>query len=551
MNIALHSLTKALSETSPNDTLNLGMKTQVEADLILFNANVITMNPHLTHARMVAIRSGRIIWVGENEELSAYQGNRTRIIDCRGKTVIPGFHDAHMHLFSLISSLMSLDCSPASVSSIVDIQELVSEKAMQLPAGTWIKGAEYNKFYLEEGRHPDRRDLDKAAPFHPVKLAHRTRYACVLNSRGLSLAGITAETPDPPGGLIDREIGTGEPTGLLFGMNAYLSKHVVPPLSEAEFQQGTRQANDLLLSAGITSLQDATVHNEPAQWKTLKRIKASGVFQPRVTMMFGFESLVQFKEILGSADEDLRVGPMKIVIDEISGSLNPPQPILNAMVLAAHSAGFQVAIHAIEDTTVEAAIIALENALGVMPKTDHRHRIEHCSECPDHLLERLKQTGAMVVTQPAFLYFNGERYLVEVAPEKLPWLYRIGAFSRKGIRVAASSDAPVIPPDPFYGIYAATTQRSQNGEIFNPDETVTPEQALRMYTLGGACSSCEDDIKGSITEGKMADLVVLSDDLTSIAPEGILDIAVEKTIIGGQVVWERVQANQAFPRKQR
>ncbi len=521
-----------------NATLDSGMNTK-NADLILLNANVLTMEQATPRAGFVAVKSDRIIGVGHDSDREVFIGSHTISIDCKGKTVIPGFHDAHMHIFSVISSLLSIDCSPASVSSIVDIQRKIAEKALRTPAGTWIKGSEYNKFYLEEQRHPTRWDLDKAAPAHPVKLAHRTRYACVLNSQGLALAGITAETPDPPGGLIERELETGEPTGLLFGMNAFLSKNVVPPPPDEELYNGIKQANQLLIAAGITSLQDATVHNEPEQWEHLRRIKDSGNLQPRVTMMFSFNSLKEFQELKDSSDENLRLGAMKIVIDEISGSLNPTQEKLNQMVLAAHKAGFQIAIHAIEDTTVEAAITALEYALSEIPRDDHRHRIEHCSECPPHLLERLKKTQVMVVTQPAFIYYNGERYVSEVDPEKLPWLYRTGTFHRSGIRVAASSDAPVIPFDPLFAIYAAVTRRAESGHVLSLEEAIIPENALWMYTMGGAYASFEDDIKGSIAIGKLADLVVLSADPTQVPSEEIKDITVEKTIIGGKVVWER------------
>ena len=516
--------------------------TKSSADHILFNANVITMEKTNPRAEFVAIGGDRIIAIGQGDEYKRFQDNQTKLIDCEGKTVIPGFHDAHLHIFSMISSLLSVDCSPASVSSIVDIQRKIAEKASQSPTGTWIKGSEYNKFYLEEQRHPTRWDLDKAAPAHPVKLAHRTRYACVLNSRGLALAGITAETPDPPGGLVERELETGEPTGLLFGMNAYLSKNIVPPPPDEELHGAIKQANQLLLAAGITSIQDATVHNEPAQWENLKRIKNSGNLQSRVTMMFSFDSLKEFHELKILGDDNLRLGAMKIVIDEISGSLNPPQSVLNEMVLSAHSAGFQVAIHAIEDTTVEAAITALEYALSEIPKEDHRHRIEHCSECPPHLLERLKKTRVMVVTQPAFVYYNGERYVSEVDPEKLPWLYRTGTFHRSGIRVAASSDAPVIPPNPLSGIYGMVTRKAQSGHVLSPEEGITPEDALRIYTMGGAYACFEDDVKGSITTGKLADLVILSADPTRVSSEEIKDITVEKTIIGGNVVWEAKEA---------
>jgi predicted amidohydrolase YtcJ len=319
-------------------------------------------------------------------------------------------------------------------------------------------------------------------------------------------------------------------------MNAYLSKNVVPPPPDDELLEGTRQANQLLLSAGITSIQDATVHNDLAQWEQLRKMKTSGALQPRVSMMFSASSLEQFHDLQDSSDRNLRSGAMKIVIDEISGSLNPPQQKLNQMVQAAHKAGFQIAIHAIEETTVEAAITALEYALNEIPRDDHRHRIEHCSECPSHLLERIKKNRIMVVTQPAFIYFNGERYLSEVDSHKLPWLYRTGALLRNEIKVAASSDAPVISLNPMFGIYAAATRRAENGDILSPEEAITPEDALWMYTMGGAYASFEDDLKGSIAIGKLADLVVLSKDPIQVPHEQIKDIKVEKTIIGGNVV---------------
>ncbi|MDY6910926.1 MAG: amidohydrolase [Chloroflexota bacterium] len=509
------------------------------ADLILTNANVLTMQPSGFRAEMVAMAGGRIIGVGKNSERKTFQGEQTRTIDCKGKTIIPGFIDAHMHIFSLISSLLSLDCSPDFVSAIADIQRLIASKAAQIPVGSWIKGAEYNEFYLAEKRHPTRWDLDKSAPDHPVRLAHRTRHACVLNSRALALAGISIETPDPLGGMIERDMETGEPTGLLFGMNAFLNQSVIPPFTSDELDRGIRQANEMLLAAGITSFHDASVNNGLPEWDRLTRFKNSGRLRPRVKVMFGFDELEQIPGIRHLDDENLRSGMVKIVIDETRGSLNPSQADLNRMVLAVHKAGYQVALHAIEENTVEAAISAIEYALREIPRNDHRHRIEHCSECPPHLLNRLRETQAVVVTQPAFLFYNGERYLSQVDSAKLPWLYRIGSFQKEGITVAASSDAPIIPPNPLAGIYAAVTRKAQSGNLLSPAEAVTPEQSLRIYTMGGAFASFEENDKGSVSVGKLADLVVLSADPTSVPAEEIRNIAVEKTIIGGDLVWEK------------
>jgi predicted amidohydrolase YtcJ len=331
-------------------------------DLVLHSANVLTMNRRRLRAELVAARDGEIVWVGTNDDLGLFKG-RSKLINCEGRTVIPGFNDAHIHIMAYASNLLSIDCSPASVASISDIQEKIRQAVQQTPRGTWIKGTGYNEFYLAERRHPNRHDLDQVAPYHAVKLTHRSLHACVLNSLGLALAGIFVETPDPPGGLIDRELGTGEPSGLLFGMNSYLNEKVIPPLSEKELRRGVKLVNRSLLSSGITSVQDATVRNSFEQWGTFRKFRESGEFAPRVSMMFGLHALDDFKERglnYGYGDNGLRLGAVKFTLDETRGRLNPPQEELNEGVRRAHRAGFQVAIHAVEESTVEAAIIALE-----------------------------------------------------------------------------------------------------------------------------------------------------------------------------------------------
>ncbi len=455
---------------------------------------------------------------------------------------MPGFNDAHIHLMSYASNLLSLDCSPASVASISDIQALIKQQAERTPQGTWIKGVGYNEFYLAEHRHPTRRDLDQAAPHHPVRLTHRSLHACVLNSLGLSLAGITIETPDPDGGLIDREPETGEPSGLLYGMNSYINEQVIPPLSDEELRQGVRLANQGLISSGITSVQDATVRNGFEQWQTFRGFKERGDLVPRLSMMFGLHALAEFKEkgmYYCYGDSRLRLGAVKYTLDETKGQLNPSQGELNEGVLQAHQAGFQVAIHAVEEGTVEAAATALEYCLIKSPKGGRRHRLEHCSICPPTLLKRLKAVKALVVTQPAFIYYSGERYLSDVPDTQLPWLYRTKSFLRNGLRPAGSSDCPVAPCNPLVGVYAAVTRKAENGQVLSPRESISAEDALRIYTLGGAYASFEEQLKGSIEVGKLADMVLLSADPTGLAPEQIKDIQVEKTIVGGEVVWER------------
>ncbi len=511
------------------------------ADLILKNANIVTVDPRQPAAELVAIKGSKILLVADNKSLESVRGARTKIIDCQAKTVVPGFNDAHCHPFSLIRKLINIDLSPSSVSSISDIKAAISQKVQNTPSGQWIMGTDYNDFYLAEKRHPTRWDIDEVAPHHPVVLSHRSLHACVLNSRALSLAGINIETPEPPGALIDRDINTGEPSGLLFEMLGHIREKVMPPLSEAELTNGITLANYHYLSQGITSIQNASLINDFNRWQTCRRFKDAGKLKSRIYMMSGIETVGQFQEAglaFGSGDSQLRLGGIKMTLNEATGQLYPPQPELTQQVLNAQQAGFQVAIHAIQENAVEAAIIALEYAHSRLPQADRRHRIEHCSECPPRLLNRLKELRAAIVTQPPFLHYSGERYLVTVPTTQLQWLYRIKSFLDSGLVVAGSSDSPIVPDNPLVGIYAAVTRQTKSGQQLLPEECISASQALVMYTINGAYVSLEEGIKGSITQGKLADMVLLSNDPTKVPTEEIKNIKVEMTIIGGKVVWE-------------
>lgn len=513
----------------------------IAADIILKNANVITMDAVEPAARTVAINGDKISAVDVNDELGSLTGSNTRIIDCRGKTVVPGFNDAHLHLFSLIKKLLSIDLSPAAVRSVVDIKAAIRQKATHTPAGTWLSGTDFNEFYLEEKRFPDRWDIDEVAPDHPVVLSHRSLHACVLNSLALKLAGIGMETPEPPGARIERDLATGEPNGILYEMLGYVRGNVAPPLSDEELEEGIKLANRQFLAYGITSVQDATYKNGLDRWQIVKRFKDSGKLHSRVSMMTGADTYRDFLEeglTTGSGDNQLRLGAVKLILTETAGEIHPPPDELKQLALDCHCAGFQLAFHAEEENVVAAAIDTLEYIDNEVVIFGRRHRIEHCSECPPHLLERLAKLGTAIVTQPPFIYYSGERYLATVAPSQLPWLYRIRSPLEKGVVVAGSSDTPVVPCNPLAGIYAAVTRKAESGQTLLPEEAVNPKDALAMYTVNAAYTSFEEDTRGSITPGKLADIVVLSDDPTRVPAEQIKDIKAEMTIIGGEVVWE-------------
>ncbi|HTY82050.1 MAG TPA: amidohydrolase family protein, partial [Dehalococcoidales bacterium] len=236
----------------------------------------------------------------------------------------------------------------------------------------------------------------------------------------------------------------------------------------------------------------------------------------------------------GSGDTFLKLGAVKFLLE-----MRPRQDELNEAAFACHQAGFQLSFHAVEQKTVEAAVCAVEYITERAEVTGRRHRIEHCGECPIDLLERIKKLGMVIVTQPANLYYSGERYLATVAQSQLPWLYRIKAPLDAGVNVAGSSDTPVVPCDPLMGVYSAVMRRARSGQTLLPEERLTPETALKLFTINAAYADFDETIKGSIAPGKLADLVVLSDDPTRVPPENIKDIKVEMTIVGGKVVWEK------------
>jgi predicted amidohydrolase YtcJ len=509
-------------------------------DLILYNANVITMDPACPKAELIAMEKGRISAVTKNEDIKLFRDGNVNTIDCKGRTVIPGFVDAHCHLAAFAEGLVSVDLSPhGGTKSLADIRDKIKTFCADRPPGTWIRGKGYNEFYLREKRHPNRHDLDKASPLHPVKLTHRSGHAHVLNSLALKLVGIRAESGDPPDGLIDRDLETGNPTGILYGMGSYLAKRI-PALTTGEMREGIERANKELLSFGITSIQDSTSHNDIKNWSMLQQWKTDGPIEPSIRMMLSISGFDQFKKNMfgrQTQPNGLRTGGVKIIVHEITGDLIPSQETLNRLVADIHETGLQAVLHCVEEKTIIAACNAVEHALVESPRKDHRHRIEHCSVCPPALAKRIGNLGIMVVTQPSFIYYGGDRYLKTVPAEQLKSLYPIRRLIQSNVRVAASSDFPIVPPNPFIGIAAAVTRKSEKGKTVLPEEGISPAEALRMYTVTAAEACFEEDVRGSITVGKNADLVVLSHNPTTADNSDLKSIRAEMTVLNGNIVW--------------
>ncbi len=512
--------------------------------IILVNASVITMDPLLPRASWVAVGNDRILSIGNGNDWKELKNKNSRIFDCKKRTVLPGFIDAHLHLVSYAKSLVTLNLSPGGdVHSIPDIQSIiriVRDDSRGRASGEWIIGRGYNDFHLDEKRHPNRWELDRATSAHPVKLTHRSLHAHALNSLALKSVGIGKETGDPEGGMIDRDLETGEPTGILYEMGAFLADRI-PPIASAELERGVGLANRRLLSSGVTSIHDASLRNDGDRWNLFKSWKASGILRPRVRMMVGCHAFKEkkYETLVVDGDENqLQPGAVKIILDDTTGRLNPSREALNEMVLEIHQAGRQVAIHAIEEKIIEAACNAIQYALDRAPRKEHRHRIEHCSVCPPSLARRIASLGIVVVTQPPFIYHGGERYLETVRAEQLEHLYPFRSLLDSGVEAAGGSDCPVVSPEPLVGIYAAISRMGERGGLVGGREKISTIEALEMYTRNAARASFEETVKGCITPGNLADLVVLDGDLEHLPPSEIKNLKVEMTIIGGEVVWK-------------
>ena len=509
-------------------------------DKVILNTIAITMDPLVPSAQAVAVLQDRILAVGSDEDIRRLASPDTQIIDGQGLTMLPGFIDSHIHLLSLARTTQELDCSPQKASCISEISHRVFELARIVPPGEWVRCYGYDDVMIDEHRHPTRHDLDEISPRHPVRLDHRSGHASVLNSLGLKMLGINSETPDPIEGVIDRD-DNGEPTGVMFEMSSYLSRCTDFGRSRNKILQGVTAANRLLLSHNITSVQDAGHENGPERWQAFRDLTESGALQIRITMMAGQRAkLLDAGLSLGFGNHQLRLGHVKIMLTMSTGALHPNLKEFSEIATEAIRSGFPIAVHCVEQETVKAAAQVIANlpplAVGVP-----RHRIEHCSECPPDALEAVQESGSVVVTQPGFIHWNGPRYRRSVAETLQPHLYPIGPLNANGITVAFGSDAPVINPNPWPGIYSAVTGKDYDGIAVpkvGSSVGISAELATRMYTVYGAESEGTQKDKGSITPGKLADLALVNANPLTIDSEGLKDIKGIMTMIGGVIVWQ-------------
>ncbi|HYB44305.1 MAG TPA: amidohydrolase [Candidatus Methylomirabilis sp.] len=541
----------------------------MRVDRILEGGTLLTMDLARPRATALAVLGTRIVAVGDGDELRRHL-SAERVVSLEGCTVVPGFHDAHNHMPAFGMGLADIPLSSPPVGSVEDILRAVKGRAASQPAGTWVIGSGYDQNKLAERRHPRAAELDAAAPDHLVWLRHNSGHMCVVGGRVLDAIGIDG-APVPEGGVVERDA-AGRPTGLLQEQAQALVRALVYPYPQAELVEAIARASEHYLREGLTSVQEAgvgagLVARSPLELSAWQEARRQGRLGVRSTLMVAAEALHDLPHAAadgdgfgldlgirtGWGDEWLRIGAMKIFSDGSligrtaamccdfegeagnRGFFQMDVERLRRTITRAHRAGWQVATHAIGDRAVATVLDIYRDALAVYPRPDHRHRIEHCGVCRPEDVARLAALGVIPVPQGRFIGEIGDGMLAALGPERSTWCYRQRSFLEAGLAVPGSSDRPVVKGAPLLGIHDMVNQRTDSGRPFNPAEAVTPEQALRCYTLHSARACFRERDLGSLEAGKLADFAVLSADPTSIAPERIGSVEVLATVVGGVV----------------
>lgn len=521
----------------------------MSADLALINANVRTMNPCQPVAQAVAIKKNRIIKVGTNQEINQLIGKDTRIISLDGKTVVPGLIDTHIHVADFGRCLMWLDLTGAD--SIKELQSILKEKAKQTPAENWIIGRGWNHNRFKEKRLLNLADLNEATPDNPLILYHEVAMICAVNSKALALAGITKQTAVPSSGYIDKNPQTGELTGILRDSATNLVWQVIPEPTVDELSEATALAFQEIVKAGLTGVHWIILSEN--ELSIIRRLHAQGKLSTRVNVIVPVEFLKQTMCFQSTDCLMLHFGGVVIAADgyldaktaalfepysdkpKNSGRLLCTEQALATSVADVLAAGFQPIIHAMGDKAVDAALRVIEQSPNQASGKSIRFRIEQAAVLNKELVARLKNQNVFVTVQPKVI---ASEFTVWSATERLgveraKWLHPLKTLLMAGVKVAGGSDCPMEPLSPLLGMQEVVMRESF------PEQRLSVEEALRMYTVDAAYSSGEEKIKGSIEDGKLADLTILLNDPLTVQTDKIKNITVEMTIIDGKVVYSK------------
>ncbi|MDX1577741.1 MAG: amidohydrolase [Gemmatimonadota bacterium] len=524
------------------------------ADLVVRGGTIYTVDDP-PRAEALAVKAGRFLAVGSDDDVSNLIGPNTEVVDAGGMTVVPGFIDAHNHPSSAgIRHLTQVD---TNLRSIEAIQSALAERAQNTPEGEWVVGFLYDDTKLAEGRPLTRDDLDEAVPNHPVSVTHRGGHTSVYNSRAFELAGITVETPDPPGGHFYRE--DGELTGKVAELARRPLQALIPgETTREERAEGVALIGRMMAGAGLTSVHETgggtqgLVAFQDAYEAGDLRLRTYYFPSGRSGL---FRSLKAAGIRTGFGDPMLRIGAVKYGADGSAsertmamrtpyvgrpddyGILTMTQEEVHEAVDDAVRHGFQIGIHANGDRTIDMCLNAYERAQREMPQADPRFRLEHCSLVDEPLLERIAAIEAIPTPFYTYIHYHGEKWN-EYGADKMEWMFAHRSFLDHGIRAAGASDYPPGPFQALMAIQSMVTRKDMSGRVWGPSQKISVEEALRVCTIHGAYASFEEDLKGSIRAGKLADFVILAEDPHEADPDRIKGIEVVRTVLGGRTTHE-------------
>jgi predicted amidohydrolase YtcJ len=518
----------------------------MNADLVLLNANIITMNLKKPHAEAIAIKKDRILKVGKTTDIIPLINKDAKVLELHGKTILPGFIDTHIHIADFGRTLNWLDLKHSD--SIQAIQEAIKQKAQTKPKNKWILGSGWNQNNLKEKRQPTRQDLDEVAPDNPVVIYHQLGRTCTTNTKALRKANITQNTPNPKNGTIDKNPQTNQPTGILHGNATDLVWNKIPPPTQQETLKSTKNAIQKIIEAGITT----------AHWiisTTQELAIAQKLTQQSMALRIYNIITADLLETLRNTKPNKNIPKVDAILIFTDGylasqtaALNEPytdnptnkgallytQDELDRLVAKIQQANLQVIIHATGDKAIEAALKSLEANPPEHSKNKKPHRLEQAAVLNKQLIQRIKKQNLIISIQPQVIQseFTTWQAAQHLGNKRAKMLYPTNTLLGRKIVVAGGSDCPMEPLNPLTSMQSAATREFSN-------ERITFEDALRLYTVNAAHTTSEENVKGSLEEGKLADLTVLSNDPTTIAPDKIANIKVELTIIGGKVLYQR------------
>jgi len=518
-------------------------------DLILYNANIYTLNKKKPKAQAIAIKDKKITAVGTNQEILKLKTKNTKIINLKGETVIPGLIDCHVHMSAFAHTLQQINLY--NITSITQLQQKLKQAAAKKPQNTWIiaRGFDHEKF--KEKRLPTKFDLDKAVPNHPTIITRVCGHLSVANSKALEIANITNHTKTEKNTKICKNPDTGEPTGILLEDAQQLIMEHLPDPNEEELLKSYKQACKKATENGLTSIH--WILSNPKEIQLIQKLHKQKKLPIRTYLITPIEDIDKLTEnglYTGFGDDQIKIGCVKIFADGSLGAstaaLQSPytdnkttrgllvnsKTELEKLIKKSQKNGFQTAIHAIGDRAIKTVLDALEHAQKENTKKNHRHRIEHASVLNEKLIERIRKLEIIISVQPHFIasdFWVTKR----LGKKRARWTYPFRTLLTSGVRVCAGSDCPVEPISPLLGVWASVTRE------ISPQERISIDQAIQMYTINAAFASFEEKTKGAIEEGKLADLTVLAQDPYKVHPHKIKDIRVNMTIVDGKIVYKR------------